>query len=104
MILNLDGIPSTQPRGDAKVFFARDPQGAWRPNEGDLSFNIEAECLRVHDALAARIFGGLPNYHAVLPSAVDLLTVARTAFLAMDMTWHARETERPDGNSVLSGV
>lgn len=67
-VLNLNGIPAQPPRTRNDPFFTRDAQGAWQTSSGDLTFEIEAECLRIGDALASTIFGGSTAYYASLRS------------------------------------
>jgi hypothetical protein len=74
--LNLEGIPSDKPSATGNVAFVLDPQGAWRPSHGDLSFEFEAECVRIHDALAKAIFGDLETYYAHLRVAPEFLSTA----------------------------
>lgn len=66
MFLNLNGIPTEKPPKDIGIFFTLDGQGVWRPNKGDLSFDVEAKCVRIHDALIKPIFGNRDAYHAHL--------------------------------------
>ncbi len=68
IFLTLTGIPqTTRPSFDTPCF-VRDSQGAWRPLHGDLLYEIDAECVNLHDAFAAAIFGGLDGYHKRLPA------------------------------------
>lgn len=36
-------------------------------SKGDYLYEIETECVRIHEALAKDIFDGLENYHSILP-------------------------------------
>lgn len=66
MYLNLNGIPSDPPRQDDNVFLWFDPQGVWRLNRGDLSYDLDAVCVRLHDALEKTVMQGVP-YNELLP-------------------------------------
>lgn len=63
--LNLDGIPSTAPHGNGLPHFWQDPQGAWRLNEGDRSFDVEAVCLQLHEGFRTAIMQGV-DYSGLL--------------------------------------
>ncbi|NTA18893.1 hypothetical protein G6M11_23015 [Agrobacterium tumefaciens] len=54
-ILNLDGIPSQQPRKNGTPYFWFDPQGAWRLSEGSHLYDIEDVCVRLHEAFQQSI-------------------------------------------------
>ncbi|MBA3040917.1 MAG: hypothetical protein FP819_14455 [Rhizobiaceae bacterium] len=58
-ILNLDGIPSQQPRKDGIPYFSFDPQGAWRLSEGSRLYDIEDVCVRLHEAFKQAIMKGV---------------------------------------------
>lgn len=66
-ILNLDGVPGRLADGLVKECFFLSPMGGWRPTVEDGLYDVESECVRLHDDLAARIFGDLTAYHAQLP-------------------------------------
>ena len=66
MYLNLNGIPSDFPRQDDIVFLWFDPQGVWRLNCGDLSYELETVCVRLHDTLQKTIMQGV-SYNELLP-------------------------------------
>lgn len=51
LFLTLQGIPRTQPLEAGEVVYFRDHQGAWPPPGSDLLYEIEAECVRIHDGL-----------------------------------------------------
>lgn len=67
LFATLHGIPTHVRPAVGELAYARDPQGAWRPLQGDLLQEIETECLRLHDQLAAALFGDLAAYHQLLP-------------------------------------
>ncbi|MEO9340999.1 hypothetical protein ABFT80_26720 [Mesorhizobium sp. SB112] len=58
-ILNLDGIPSQQPRKDGIPYFSFDPQGVWRLSGGSHLYDIEDVCVRLHEALKEAIMKGV---------------------------------------------
>lgn len=64
-ILNLDGIPSQEPRKDGIPYFSFDPQGAWRLSEGSRLYDIEDVCVRRHEALKQAIMKGVDYAHLV---------------------------------------
>lgn len=76
LYLTLKGIPRVAPPDGDEIFFWPDSQGAWRPNKGDRSAEIEDECLYIHDGFAASIFGDLATFHAILPMAPDFVFTA----------------------------
>jgi hypothetical protein len=76
VFLNLNGIPSEKPPISDEVHFSFDPQGVWRPSHGDLSFEVEAECVQIRDALAEAIFGNLEAYYGILRVAPEFAAVA----------------------------
>lgn len=53
--LNLNGIPSAQPRQDDVPFFYFDAQGIWRLSRGDMSYEVEEVCIQLHEALRRAI-------------------------------------------------
>lgn len=53
--LNLNGIPSAQPRQDDVLFFCFDAQGIWRLSRGDMSYEVEEVCIQLHEALRRAI-------------------------------------------------
>lgn len=64
--LNLNGIPSEQPRQDGIPFLWFDVQGVWRLNHGDLSYEVENVCVQLHEALRRAIMLDAP-YNELLP-------------------------------------
>ncbi|MBR0664862.1 hypothetical protein GXW71_10910 [Roseomonas hellenica] len=67
MFLTLHGVPQQDPPPEGQPAYCLDPQGAWRPVHGDLLYEIEAECIRLHDGFASALFGGIAAYYALLP-------------------------------------
>jgi hypothetical protein len=67
VFLTPHGVPRQDAPAEGEVAFMRDPQGAWRPWHGDLLYEIEAECVRLHDAFAATLFGDIRLYHQLQP-------------------------------------
>jgi|TARA_A100001391_G_scaffold205243_1_gene204385 hypothetical protein len=76
IILRLDGIATSRDSGVPGTGFTIDEIGWWRPLTGDSLYAVEEQCVRLHDELAARIFGGLHHYHAHLPTAPSFLAEA----------------------------
>lgn len=76
IFLGLDGIPTRKLPLKGVPFFQFDPSGTWRISSGDKSFDIEAACIKLHDALAAKIFGNLQNYHRILPRVPEWVFTA----------------------------
>jgi hypothetical protein len=74
--LTLRGLPLEAPPASDELFFWFDPQGEWRPSRLNASDDVEAECVRLHDAFAAVIFGSLTGYHQILRSAPDFVSTA----------------------------
>jgi hypothetical protein len=60
IFLNLDGIPSQQPRGDGEVFFFQDGLGTWRLSGGDHSHEAASKCVELADAYQDAIMQGIP--------------------------------------------
>ena len=67
LFLTPHGVPRKDPPAAGETAYVRDPQGAWRPWQGDLLYEIEAECVRLHDAFAAALFGDIRLYPQLLP-------------------------------------
>lgn len=76
IFLNTNGIPSKAPLGDGLRYFWFDPQGVWRVDQGDLSFDIEKICITLHDDFASAIFGGIDTYWAILPYVPEWIFTA----------------------------
>lgn len=72
MFLQLNGIPSEAAPVDESIYFYSDFQGAWLPSNGDLSSEIESHCVRLHDALAAKLFGDIRAYYDILPLVPEI--------------------------------
>jgi hypothetical protein len=72
---HLDGIPSDEPRRDGAAFFWFDPQGAWRINSGDRSFEIDGICVQIHDAFRRAIMKGV-QYDALVYGLPQFVSVA----------------------------
>jgi len=64
--LNLSGVPSDHPREDETPYLWFDPQGVWRLNRGDMSYDVENVCIRLHEALRRAIIEDAP-YNELLP-------------------------------------
>lgn len=67
MYLNLNGIPSNRPRKDDIPYLWFDPQGIWRLSRGDMSYEVEDVCVRIHNALRRAIIEDAP-YNELLPA------------------------------------
>jgi hypothetical protein len=89
LFLTLHGVPRHDSPPAGEPAYLRDPQGAWRPIHGDRLHDIEAECVRLHDAFAAALFGDIRAYHERLPHIPPLIweaglnsesTLSRDAF------------------------
>lgn len=75
-ILNLNGIPTLFRDGAKGDCFWQEPQGSWRPVQDDGLYAVEAECVALHNDLAAKIFGDIKRYHALLQIAPPFLDQA----------------------------
>ena len=75
-ILNLNGIPTLFRDGANGDCFWQEPQGSWRPVQDDGLYAIEVECVALHQDLAAKIFGEIGRYHALLRIAPPFLDLA----------------------------
>lgn len=76
IVLRLNGVATAAADGLTGDGFLRDSMGSWRPLVDDSLYAVEEQCVRLHDELAARIFGSLRNYHALLPTAPVFLAEA----------------------------
>lgn len=76
LYLSLNGIPTEAPEQSADLYFFRDPQGAWYPNQGNRLCEIDAACVRLHDAFAKRVFGSLDSFYDFLRVAPEFLSTA----------------------------
>lgn len=74
--LSLDGIPVKVPYKRDSVNFMCDRQGAWLPTTGNLLYEIENECVQIHDALAETIFGDRQSYYDFLQVSPQFLSEA----------------------------
>lgn len=74
--LSLDGIPTETPDRDGAVFFMRDPLGSWLPSKGNYLYEIDTACVKIHDALASRVFGSADSFYAFLRAAPEFLMTA----------------------------
>lgn len=73
--LNLNGIPSKQPRQGAVQFLSFDPQGIWRLNSGDMSYDVENVCVRIHEALRRAIIEDAV-YNELLPRVPQFVSLS----------------------------
>ena len=73
IFLGLTGIPSDEAPPGGGTSYILDSLGAWRPREGDRLYDIERQCVALHDALAERIFGHISRYYALLPSVTHFV-------------------------------
>ena len=64
--LNLNGIPSDQPRQGEDPYLWFDGQGCWRLSRGDLSGDVENVCVKLHVALRRAVMQDAP-YEELLP-------------------------------------
>lgn len=76
LYLSLNGIPTEAPAQSGDLYFTRDPQGAWYPNQGNRLYEIDSACVRLHDALAQRVFGSLDSFYNFLKVAPEFLSTA----------------------------
>uniref|UniRef100_UPI003752DF3D hypothetical protein n=1 Tax=Acinetobacter sp. TaxID=472 RepID=UPI003752DF3D len=77
--LRKNGIPSEAPPDGDEVWFSLDGMGTWIPNKGNHIYDIENACVKLHDGLAAQIFGSLIIYNSTVtsnPEVVDILVHA----------------------------
>jgi hypothetical protein len=65
LFLTLHGVPRHEPPTAGEPAYILDPQGTWRPVQGHLVYEIEAGCVRLHDAFASALFGGIAAFHAL---------------------------------------
>ncbi len=75
-ILKINGVPGRFSDGLQGECFFQEPMGGWRPAVDDGLYAIEEQCVRLHDDLADRIFGGLETYYARLPFVPSFLAQA----------------------------
>lgn len=75
MYLNLNGIPSELPRQDGITYLWFDPQGAWRLDQGDMSYELDAVCVHIHDSLRNVVMRGI-SYDALLPMVPPFVYLA----------------------------
>jgi hypothetical protein len=73
VLLTLHGIPKAFDGDWSQPGYLRDPQGAWRPVQGDRLYDIEGISVQLHDSFAAVLFGKLADYHAVLPTVPEFV-------------------------------
>lgn len=76
VVLRLDGVATTLAEGLAGEGFLQDPLGNWRPLVDDGLYAVEEQCVRLHDELAATIFGSGEHYWSLLPTAPAFLSEA----------------------------
>jgi hypothetical protein len=76
LVLQLNGVPTRFADGVAGDCFLQSPRGTWRPLEDDGLYSVEAECIALHDDLAASIFGGLDVYWKLLLHVSPFLSQA----------------------------
>ncbi|QTL05568.1 hypothetical protein J5J86_09910 [Aquabacter sp. L1I39] len=76
LFLTPHGVPRQDRPATGEVAYVRDPQGAWRPWHGDLLYEIEDECVRLHDAFASALFGDIRRYHELLPAIPQFIPEA----------------------------
>jgi len=74
LVLHLNGVPTRFGDGNASAGFLQEPMGSWRPVADDGLYDVEAECVRLHNDLAASIFGDLAYYYSLLPLAPQFLS------------------------------
>lgn len=65
-VLQLNGIPTRFDGGLAGDCFLQTSEGAWRPLPDDGLYPSEAECVELHQALAAKVFGDRATYWDLL--------------------------------------
>jgi hypothetical protein len=63
---NTNGIPTERPLENS--FWVQETAAGFVLKEGDITYDIDAACIRLRDRLAAKIFGHLSTYHALLPT------------------------------------
>lgn len=75
-VLRLNGVPTPLSEGLRGEGFLRDAMGVWRPLKKDESYDVEEQCIRLHDELAASIFGSADRYYALVRRAPVFLSEA----------------------------
>lgn len=75
-ILRLNGVPTSTGEALPVEGYIRDPQGSWRPIGGDMSDQVEAECVGLHDCFAAALFGEIDRYYTLLPHVPQFVALA----------------------------
>lgn len=76
VVLRLDGVATTLAERPTGEGFLQDSSGTWRPLVDDGLFAVEEQCIRLHDELAASIFGSGDHYWSLLPKAPAFLAEA----------------------------
>ncbi|WP_283444156.1 hypothetical protein [Noviherbaspirillum suwonense] len=71
----MNGIPSDLPRDADVVYLWFDPQGVWRLNRGDLSYELDAVCVRLHNVLRKTVMQGVP-YDELLPRVPQFVSLS----------------------------
>lgn len=66
LYLNLNGIPSDEPRKGETPYLWFDVQGVWRLSRGDMSYEVENVCVQLHEALRRGVMQDAP-YDELLP-------------------------------------
>lgn len=67
IVLRINGIPENWTPDCTGDGFVLDAMNNWRPLIDDGLYAVEEQCVRLHDELSDRIFGGISHYHAILP-------------------------------------
>lgn len=76
MYLTLRGVPLHAPPSNGELFFSFDPQGAWSPSACNRAYEVETECVVLHEAFAAAIFGTYKDYYDALRVAPEFVLTA----------------------------
>jgi len=76
VVLRLNGVPTAIEEGMAGEGFFLDSMGSWRSLTGDGLYEVESQCVNLHDELAAKIFGSISYYHSILHIAPPFVVEA----------------------------
>lgn len=76
VVLRLNGVPTAIEEGVAGEGFFLDSMGSWRSLIGDGLYEVESQCVNLHDELAAKIFGSISYYHSILHIAPPFVVEA----------------------------